>query len=63
MKKAKWLLFFLVIPVFLLSSCKKQTAGPAPVKKDSALINLGHLNDLYTPLVFPSGTQAAGVFI
>jgi len=65
MKKAKLLLLCLASFVFFLNSCKKQTgtAPPVVVKKDSAFINLTHLNDLYIPVVFPDGTAASGVYI
>ena len=45
-------------------TCKKDAKGvtPAPLK-DSSLVNLSHLNYLYTPLSFSTGTKAAGVYI
>ena len=65
MKKANLLLFCMASLVFFLNSCKKQTstAPPVVVKKDGAFINLAHLNDLYTPVVFPDGTAASGIYI
>jgi len=49
-----------------LLSCKKkddnnQTPGPDP--NPNKLINTSHLDHLYTPVTFSTGTQAAGVFI
>lgn len=45
-------------------TCKKQPSGdPVPPVKDSSLVNMAHLDYLYTPVVFPSGTAAAGIFI
>lgn len=45
-------------------TCKKDSA-PAPVviTKDTSLVNTNHLNYLYTPITFSTGTNAAGVFI
>ena len=46
-------------------TCKKQNSGntlPPPVT-DTSLVNLSHLNYLYTPVTFPDSTKAAGVYI
>ncbi|MEP6616211.1 MAG: hypothetical protein ABJA57_06505 [Ginsengibacter sp.] len=45
-------------------TCKKQQE-PATVAppKPSSLVNTNHLDYLYTPVTFPTGTNAAGVFI
>jgi hypothetical protein len=48
-----------------LHSCsRKNTAGkvvtPAP---DTSMVNLDHLDNLYTPVTFPDGATAAGVYI
>ena len=66
MKKAKQLLLFIALLISSAVACKKQTAvNPPviPVKPDTPFINLGHLNDLYIPVVFPDGSQAAGIYI
>ena len=45
-------------------TCKKDAKGVTPPPpKDSSLVNLSHLNYLYTPLSFSTGTKAAGVYI
>jgi len=46
-------------------TCKKQqaqTTNPPPPKVTS-YVNTNHLDYLYTPVTFPGGTEAAGVFI
>jgi len=66
MKKVKQLLLLFVIFAFSASACKKQNAVNPPIdpgKTDTPFINLNHLNDLYTPVVFPDGTPSAGIFI
>lgn len=45
-------------------TCKKQsTSAPVTPAPDSSLVNLAHLNYLYTPVTFPSGATAGGEFI
>src|SRR5678816_1401554 len=45
-------------------TCKKQSSATSPPRtKDSSLVNTSHLDYLYTPLTFTTGTKAAGVFI
>jgi len=47
------------------AACTKATA-PAPAVAqtvDSSMVNTAHLDHLYTSLVFPDGTAAAGVYI
>src|SRR5580700_3309119 len=47
-----------------LFSCKKKSATPGPVQPpDTSMVNLAHLDHLYTPVTFPDGTAAAGVWI
>lgn len=57
---------------FLLCLCaiscmdvtSKKQSTPAPVTpNDTSLVNTSHLNYLYTPLTFSTGTKAAGVYI
>jgi hypothetical protein len=66
MKEAKCLFCFVILFAFFSNACKKQntvSAPPVPVKKDTPFINLAHLNDLYTPVIFPDGSQSAGIFV
>lgn len=48
-------------------TCKKASSGgtvtPPPSPGDSSIVNLSHLNYLYTPVTFPDGKTAAGVYI
>ena len=45
-------------------TCKKQTTSvPVPSTNDTSLVNLSHLNYLYTPVTFSTGTNAAGIYI
>jgi len=49
---------------FIAVTCKKQsTSAPVTSVNDTSLINTSHLNYLYTPLTFSTGTNAAGVYI
>jgi hypothetical protein len=44
--------------------CSKSVNGHQPVTpKDSSLVNTSHLDYLYTPVTFSTGTKAAGVYI
>ena len=44
-------------------TCKKQSTNNPPPSADTSLVNTNHLDYLYTPLSFSTGTKAAGVFI
>ncbi len=44
-------------------TCKKQSTNTPPPSRDTSLVNTSHLDYLYTPLSFSTGTKAAGVFI
>ncbi len=45
-------------------TCKKQSsATPVPPPVDVSLVNTSHLDFLYTPITFSTGTKTAGVFI
>ena len=45
-------------------TCKKQTSpAPIPPAADTSLVNLTHLNYLYTPITFAGGTNAASIYI
>jgi hypothetical protein len=47
-----------------LTACSKKTAAQTlPVVVDTELVNTGHLDRLYTPVAFPDGIPAAGIFI
>jgi hypothetical protein len=66
MREARQFLFFIILFTFFSNACKKQntTTQPVPpVKKDTPFVNLAHLNDLYTPVTFPDGSQSGGIFI
>lgn len=45
-------------------TCKKQsTSVLVSSANDTSLVNLSHLNYLYTPVTFSTGTNAAGIYI
>ncbi len=49
---------------YLLIACTKSGNGQTnPVIKDTGLVNTSHLDYLYTPVNFSTGTRAAGVYI
>lgn len=48
---------------FMAVTCKKQTTAAGITLKDTSLVNTSHLDYLYTPLTFSSGTNAAGIYI
>ena len=55
--------FGLIIVVLVFSSTGCVNPVERKVPKDSSLVNLQHLEYLYTPVSFPSGTRAAGVYV
>jgi hypothetical protein len=58
--------FLLCFPaiVCMAVTCKKQSSGTTPIiTADTSLVNTAHLDYLYTPVTFPDGTNAAGVYI
>jgi hypothetical protein len=64
--KLKWIISFGFI-YFVTGACSKETKNnnppvPPPVT-DSSLVNEQHLDHLYTPVIFPDGEHAAGVYI
>ena len=64
MKKEFQLILCLCAVGCMAVTCKKDaTVPPVVIPKDSSLVNTSHLNYLYTPLTFSTGTNAAGVFI
>jgi hypothetical protein len=47
-----------------LPACAKHGTGlPPPPPADSSLVNTRHLDHLYTPVTFPDGSQAAGIYV
>jgi hypothetical protein len=56
-------LFGLITTLVLFSCTRSANPGGTNTPKDSSLVNLQHLEYLYTPISFPSGTPAAGIYI
>jgi len=55
---------FLYAAGLSLIACTKKTAStPIITIVDSSLVNTSHLDHLYTPVSFPDGTQAAGIYV
>src|ERR1700683_5382929 len=56
---------FYVIGISLAACSKKSVSKPPviPPVADTGLINTSHLDNLYTPVTFPDGTKAAGIYI
>ena len=44
-------------------TCKKQSAVAPTPAADTSLVNTSHLDFLYTPITFSTGTKTAGIFI
>ncbi len=65
MKKGIQILIYLFSIGFIAIACSKQArpSGPAPPKNDTGLVNTTHLDALYTPVVFPDGVHASGIYI
>jgi hypothetical protein len=64
MKKEIQFLFCICAISCMSVTCKKQVNNnPPPPPVDSSLVNTNHLDYLYTPVTFPDGTDAAGVYI
>ncbi len=64
MKKEFQIALYLCAITCMAVTCKKQsTASPSPQANDSSLVNTSHLNYLYVPVTFSTGTNAAGVYI
>ncbi len=62
MKKQLTLMLFIGTIVCAGFNCEKKGADPSqPV--DSSYVNTAHLDHLYTPVSFPGGANAAGVYI
>jgi len=57
-------LLFCVVIITLGVTCKKQGTNNPPITPvDTSLVNLKHLDYLYTPVTFPTGEKAAGIYI
>jgi len=64
MKKEFLLALYLCAVSCMAVTCKKQsTTQPVTPSNDTSLVNLSHLDYLYTPVKFQTGTSAAGIFI
>jgi hypothetical protein len=65
MKKRAYNIFCLSAISLILIACTKHTNSqpPPPPPPDTALVNTSHLDYLYTPVVFSTGVNAAGVYI
>ncbi len=64
MKKEIPFLLWLCAIICMAVTCKKQGSGnPLTPPKDTSLVNTAHLDYLYTPVTFSTGTKAAGIFI
>jgi hypothetical protein len=57
--------FWAVLLGASLHSCSKKNAATkvATPPPDTSMVNLAHLDHLYTPVTFPDGTPAAGVYV
>jgi hypothetical protein len=49
--------------LYLAGCTKKASSQTGPPPPDSGLVNSLHLDYLYTPVQFPTGTNAAGIYI
>ncbi|HSB91483.1 MAG TPA: hypothetical protein VLC28_00135 [Flavitalea sp.] len=54
---------FSLIAIIFFGCTRSANPGVTIIPKDSSLVNLQHLEHLYTPVTFSSGTPAAGVYI
>ncbi len=66
MKKGMRLAVVLYAVCCMSVTCKKQSASQPTtpiVPKDTMLVNMNHVNALYTPFTFNTGAGAAGVYI
>jgi hypothetical protein len=64
-KKMIYSFCWAILLAIALPSCSKknganQSTTPAP---DTSMVNLAHLDHLYTPVTFPDGANAAGVYV
>ena len=62
-KEIQFMLCLCAISCMAVTCKKKEGNVNPPVQKDSSLVNTNHLDYLYTPVTFLTGTNAAGVYI
>jgi hypothetical protein len=63
-KELLFILSFCVLNCMAVTCNKNNAEAPIITEpKDSSLINLAHLNYLYTPVTFANGSNAAGIYI
>lgn len=63
-KEILFILSFCVLNCMAVTCNKSKSESPTTTPpKDTSLINLSHLNYLYTPVTFSNGTPAAGIYI
>jgi hypothetical protein len=63
MKKRIPGVFCLCAIIFMVFACGKPAANQPPPVINTGLVNTAHLDYLYTPVTFSTGTKAAGVYI
>src|SRR6476646_2110802 len=49
--------------IFMVIACGKPASNQPPPVINTGLVNTAHLDYLYTPVTFSTGTKAAGVYI
>jgi hypothetical protein len=62
MKKKHYKTFYLLSIISLVVACSKPAANQTP-SIETGLVNTSHLDLLYTPVTFSTGTKAAGIYI
>jgi hypothetical protein len=62
-KEFRFLICALAIGCMALTCKKQSSVNTITPLADTSLVNLSHLDYLYTPVTFPNGTHAAGVYI
>ena len=63
MKKRISDVFVLSAMIFMMVACGKPAANQPPPVVNTGLVKTAHLDYLYTPVTFSTGTKAAGVYI
>ena len=65
MKKHVQAIFCFCAITCMAVNCNKKQSGSTnePPQQDSSLVNLSHLNYLYTPVKFSNGADAGGIYI
>ncbi|MGI8952627.1 MAG: hypothetical protein ACR2FN_13715 [Chitinophagaceae bacterium] len=59
----KWKIFYWLILNFILIAITKSLFAQQTNFANKTLVNLNHLNHLYTPIIFEEGTKAGGIYI